>query len=350
MGNTTFLTNTTYINNSAITWGGGAEAFGPTQVFNSLFQNNRSQANGGGISSGSTVFVTNSQFINNTAQGDGTYGAGALAASLSVTTVNSVFTGNTANTSPGGAVAVGQNLYLYASDFSGNTAVAGDGGAIFAYGSATIDQATFTANQSNARGGAAFISSTVAISNVKFINNFANTGGGLYHAAGDGRIVNTLFARNIAAGNQGAALYAAPTGTLQILFTTIGAPGLINGDAVRITSGNVEIQNTIVTSHTTGLFRQGGTVFQDYNLLFGNTNPTLGIISGGMHTIGGDPKFLNPAGDDYHIGLASAAIDAGTDVGVYTDIDGQTRPHDAGFDIGFDEMLIHLLSLPLVLR
>jgi predicted outer membrane repeat protein len=355
VGNTTFLTNTTYINNSAGSWGGGAEGFGPMQVFNSLFQNNRSQANGGGISSGSTVFVTNSQFINNKAQGDGTYGAGALAASLSVTTVNSLFTANTANTSPGGAVAVGQNLYLYATDFSGNTAVAGDGGAIFAYGSATIDQATFTANQSNARGGAAFISSTITISDSQFVNNFANSGGGLYHAAGDGRIVNSLFARNAASSNAGMALYLAPTGTLQVLFTTIAAPTLTSGEAVRITSGNVEIQDTIVTSHTTGLFRLGGTVFQDYNLLFGNTSPTFGVISGGTHNTNGDPKFLNPAADHYHIGLGSAAADAGVDVGVHTDIDGQSRPQGAGFDIGYDEMALFenplfQIYLPVVIR
>ena len=55
--NATILTNTTYINNSAGSWGGGAEGAGPTQVYSSLFQNNRTQANGGGISSGSSVFV-----------------------------------------------------------------------------------------------------------------------------------------------------------------------------------------------------------------------------------------------------------------------------------------------------
>jgi hypothetical protein len=44
------------------------------------------------------------------------------------------------------------------------------------------------------------------------------------------------------------------------------------------------------------------------------------------------------------------AIDTGTDIGVYTDIDGQARPHDAGFDIGFDAILIHPLYLPLILQ
>jgi hypothetical protein len=188
------------------------------------------------------------------------------------------------------------------------------------------------------------------VSNSQFIHNFANAGGGLYEAGGGGRIVNSLFARNTASSNAGMALYLAPTGTLQILFTTIAAPTLVNGDAVRITSGNVEIQDTIVASHTTGLYRLGGTVFQDYNLLFGNTSPTFGVISGGTHNVSGDPKFLNPAADDYYIGLGSAAVDAGTDVGVHADIDGQSRPRGAGFDIGYDEFALFKVYLPVVLR
>jgi predicted outer membrane repeat protein len=349
LANATTLTNTTYINNSAGSWGGGAEAFGPIQVFDSLFQNNRTQANGGGLSSGSTVFVTNSQFINNTAQGDGTLGGGAIGASLSITAHDSQFNGNTANTSPGGALATTQNLYLYRSDFSGNTATLGDGGALWARGSATLDRVNLASNQSG-RGGAVFISGTITISDSQFVNNFANSGGGLYHAAGDGRIVNSLFARNAASSNVGMALYLAPTGTLQVLFTTIAAPTLMSGEAVRITFGNVEIQDTIVTSHTTGLSRFGGTVFQDYNLLFGNTSPTFGVISGGTHNTNGDPGFLNPTADDYHIELGSAAVDAGVDVGVHADIDGQSRPQGAGFDVGYDEIALFGVYLPVVIR
>src|SRR6185369_4007755 len=123
----------------------------------------------------------------------------------------------------------------------------------------------------------------------------------LYQYAGDGRIVNSLFARNSALSGAGMQLYLAPTGPLQILFDTVGAPSLMAGDAIRIsgTGGSgVNIANTIVTQHAVGLRRLSGTVGQDYNLFFGNTTDTFGSISGGAHTASGDPLFVNAGADN----------------------------------------------------
>jgi hypothetical protein len=169
-------------------------------------------------------------------------------------------------------------------------------------------------------------------------------------AAGDGRIVNSLFARNVALDSAGMAMHLLPTGTLQILFTTVAAPQLTTGDAVRVDSGNVTLKDTIITHHAIGLNRLGGNVFEDYNLFFGNSIGKFGTITGGTHDVSGDPLFVDPNVDNYHLKSGSAAIDAGTDTGVYTDIDGQTRPQDMGFDIGFDEVWIQALYLPLVQR
>ena len=41
---------------------------------------------------------------------------------------------------------------------------------------------------------------------------------------------------------------------------------------------------------------------------------------------------------DYHLRPESPCVDAGTDGGVYRDIDGQTRPSGSGFDMGADEI------------
>jgi uncharacterized repeat protein (TIGR01451 family) len=47
---------------------------------------------------------------------------------------------------------------------------------------------------------------------------------------------------------------------------------------------------------------------------------------------------VDPDNGDYHIGPGSAAIDAGVDAGVTTDIDGQARPSGLGPDLGADEL------------
>ena len=195
-----------------------------------------------------------------------------------------------------------------------------------------------------------FISNTLTLSDSLIIDNIAHEGGGLYLATGGGQIVNTLFARNVALDNAGMAMHLLPIGTLQILYTTVGAPALTSGDAIRIDSGNITLKDTIVTNHAIGLNRLGGSVFEDYNLFFGNSIAKFGSITGGTHDVTSDPKFVDANADNYHLGTGSAAIDAGTDVGIYTDIDGQARPYNGGYDIGYDELTILRVYLPLIRR
>jgi predicted outer membrane repeat protein len=347
----TTINNAVYRANTAGAYGGGMQT-GNTQISNSLVQNNQSQLNGGGISSyGATVYITNTQFLSNATNGDGTYGGGAIAASGTIRADNSRFTGNTANTSPGGALSVGQSLYLVRSDFNNNTAVSGDGGAAFAKNGATLDQVTFSNNQSSANGGAlAIITGTLGISRTLFISNFAQNGGGLYQYGGGGRIVNSLFTRNQASSTTGMDLFLAPNQADQVLFCTIAGPTLGLGDAVHITGGSVTVQDTIITNHAIGLYRQGGSVVEDYNLLYGNTIPTFGVITSGTHHVNSDPRFEDPATDNYHLNPTSPAIDAGLDTGLTIDIDGQARPQRIGFDIGYDEFFGYSVFLPYVKR
>ena len=57
-------------------------------------------------------------------------------------------------------------------------------------------------------------------------------------------------------------------------------------------------------------------------------------------------------GSDYHIAPGSAAIDAGVNSGVTSDIDGDTRPQGSGYDIGADEVSGQQwdIYLPLVVK
>ena len=213
-----------------------------------------------------------------------------------------------------------------------------------------FSNALFQTNGSGRNGGALFISNTITIYSSQFINNVANTGGGIYQATGGGQVANTLMARNRALSNAGMAMYLAPASTFHIFESTIGAPSLNSGDAVRVAGGNVTIEDTIITNHAIGLNRLGGTVFEDYNLFYGNTLSKFGSMTGGTHDVSSDPLFVNPGADNYHIRPVSAAINTGTNVGILNDIDGQTRPQNGGFDTGYDEATTYYLNLPLILR
>src|SRR5262249_48862702 len=109
------------------------------------------------------------------------------------------------------------------------------------------------------------------------------------------------------------------------------------GAALYVVTGSVGITDTIFTSHTIALEQAGGTVFQDYNLFFGNGTNSAGAVGGGAHSLTGNPRFVNPEGDNYHLGSGSLAVDAGTNAGVSSDFEGDPRPQGLGFDIGFDE-------------
>ncbi len=60
----------------------------------------------------------------------------------------------------------------------------------------------------------------------------------------------------------------------------------------------------------------------------------------GTGNIDQDPQFVSAASPyDFHINPASPCKDSGTNVGINTDIDGETRPYDAGYDMGADEYM-----------
>jgi PKD repeat protein len=130
-----------------------------------------------------------------------------------------------------------------------------------------------------------------------------------------------------------------------LLNVTIAGSRLNPKQGIYIFGGATNITNTIISNHAIGLEREnndyyGGVVFEDHNLFYSNTINLTGTVSGGTHDVFGNPNFIDPANNDYHIAPPSAAIDAGTDAGVYTDLDGSVRPSGSGFDIGAYEVAI----------
>jgi len=121
-----------------------------------------------------------------------------------------------------------------------------------------------------------------------------------------------------------------------------------------IDDSTVWMTNTILVSHTVGISVTAGSTAALEGTLWG-TGPWAnrtdwggdGTVLTGTVNVRDDPGFVDPDAGDYHIGPGSAAIGAGVDAGVTTDIDGEGRI--GAPDIGADEYVAHI-HLPLTLR
>ncbi len=228
-----------------------------------------------------------------------------------------------------------------------NTAGTGYGAGIYQwYGSATY-------RNNLVRGNIGAHAVYLGYSNSRFegnriLDNPTATGLTLLYSSGPGAVVvNNVIARS---GSRAVEAYG-PIGAVSwplsatLLHNTLvgsgSGPGIyVNGYVT------LSLTNTIVASHTWGItvtFPASATVSADHTLFWANT----GTAITGTNPVFGDPRFLP---DGYHLGPGSAAIDAGVDAGVTTDIDGDPRPIGSGYDIGADEARFLYLYLPLVLR
>jgi hypothetical protein len=163
---------------------------------------------------------------------------------------------------------------------------------------------------------------------------------------GDPTLVNNVVARS---GDASVRLYAgkAYPGHAFLVHNTLVGSG--TGDGVHVSSAylTASLTNTIVVSHSWGIsntFPASSTVYADHTLFWANDND--GIV--GTNPVYGDPAFIDAAAGDFHLRGGSAAIDAGVEAGVTTDIEGKKRPQGAAPDIGAYEAWV--IFLPLLMR
>jgi fibronectin-binding autotransporter adhesin len=150
-------------------------------------------------------------------------------------------------------------------------------------------------------------------------------------------VTNNIIAGNYAS-DEGSGLWLGGSSSARFLHNTI-ADNRGSGDGLYGDVGvPITCTNTIVSGHAgAGIVSHGSA--QLVTTLWHNNGARTGgsgyIVRFDDHT--GDPAFVSPHEGDYHIGPTSAAIDAGVDAGVTTDIDGHMRPVGGGYDIGADE-------------
>ncbi len=332
---TQFFSNTT---GSPTAYGGGVYVSAGVADLNLVqFQDNSTAGAGGALYVSGPVTLTKAHFINNQAElaGGGVYAGGTLFL------LDSRLENNVSHFSSGGG-AFTQNSAVIVNSVVVSNSAALQGGGLQAEAGANLLRAEFVRNVGVQRGGGLDVAGSLDIASSIFISNSSAIGGGVFHTAGgDGRVVNSLFVRNVTSDTSASALHLASTGHVDVIHTTIADPAgqpYNSAAAIQLESGSLNITNTIIADHAVGVFNNGATASEDYNL-FSN----VGTIASGPVTPGGHdqypatPQFVDPVSDNYYLHLTSDAIDHGTDAGVYVDIDGQPRPIGPGFDIGFDE-------------
>lgn len=211
-------------------------------------------------------------------------------------------------------------------------------------------------------GGLALYSDYVKLTGNTIAGNTAPYGGGLWDdGSSDTALDNNVIADN-SCSVMGAGLYMGKWWSyLRLRHNTISHNTGGDGSGVCLKRGTVVMTDTILVGHTTGITVTAGYTATLEATLWGSgawANGADWSGSGatltGTVNLWGDPGFVNPAASDYHIGPTSAAVDAGVDAGVTTDIDGDARPWGAGYDIGADECTVEndrwRIYLPLVTR
>ena len=322
---------------------------GNTFVENTAILVARSSGYGGGLSAYSQyLLVEENTFIRNTAAvlGDGEGGGAGISGGDAVIR-NNRFVDNTASRGAygygygGGLDAQGDRNVITGNLFRGNVAsraFEGHGGGLYLSWSA---HTTLAANT--------FLSNTATLSPTA-----TGEGGGLMlHAVDALTLTNNLVAANQAnTRGSGVVIWSNkwhPAASVW-LHTTIadnrGGPGVFLSEY-----STAAFTNTILSGHTVGITATLGSTATLNATLWDNATDWGGggLIFTGMRNLWGDPAFASPAGYDYHLRGTSPAVDAGLDLGVATDMDGESRPQGSSPDLGADEFWPRLY-LPLVMK
>jgi hypothetical protein len=363
------LTDNTVSFNTSRGWGGGLMlAESNAMLADNTVSLNTADGPGGGLclSRSSAMLSDNIISLNKGGGGGGVY----LGLSSNVTFTNNTVFSNVSSHEGGGVFLHWSDATLSNNIISSNTAYAYNGGGVYLlWSNATLTNNVVISNTAYHHGGGLFLawSNSALNGNTVIANMAAGQGGGLCLLWWS----DAMLSNNVVADNQarstGGGLHIEGSSP-QLRHTTIARNRGGDGSGIYTTSRQphgpcsiVGLTNTILVSHSVGITVTAGNTVTLQATLWGTNTWANATDWGGKGTITtntlnyrGNPAFVDPDAGDYHIGPDSAAIDAGVDVGLTTDIDGQPRPIGAGFDIGADEyspvVIVHPIYIPLILQ
>ena len=273
----------TFTLNQAVAGNGGAAcAENGAQVTRGVFISNTSSSSGGGISVlGAASAFTDTTFVANTSSATG----GGVYAALSVQTVGSEWTNNSAQTCGGlrtGGLLSAQSVTLTLNRATSN------GGGVCADGGAQLAGSRVQSNTSSANGGGLYSAGSVTLTAVSVISNTGQTGGGVY-AGGNLNAQDTSWDRNTARGSCGGLRAAGLFAGTQVTFTRNVATGVGGSGGGACAVGGAQVLDGVMASNQAatsgGAFHigSGGATFT--NALFAS-NAVTSADGGGLYVAG----------------------------------------------------------------
>jgi parallel beta-helix repeat protein len=254
-----------------------------------------------------------------------------------------------------------ENVRFTGNTISFNTAVYGGGGVSFS-GNGDLVGNSFISNTAGGSGGGLYLhdsSGEESITGNTFIGNSASEGGAMVLAGGNPLLTNNIMVDNQVTNNGSAIHITEGVTHTRLVHNTLARNQGGDGSGIYIYGTTIALTNTIIVSHTVGIYIHFDASASFESTLWGNGIWSNGLDWDGAGTMNpsnnhwGNPDFVDYLAGDYHIGANSDAIDAGISAGVTGDIDNQPRPYQTP-DIGADEywppgVLKHIF-LPLVTR
>ncbi|MBN2002843.1 MAG: hypothetical protein JXA21_05760 [Anaerolineae bacterium] len=240
----------------------------------------------------------------------------------------------------------GGGSYLYESDamrieaniYFSNTAVASGGGIFIRKGAPIVKNNLITTNR--ARGGGGIFLEAYASAQLEanyILNNIADDdGGGVYMLNASPYLVNNVICKNqaidVGGTLAGAGMQVQSDSHPTILHNTICynlTNTAVGGAGITILYGaSVTMTNSIVWGNS------GGNNSQIYGPNLAATYSDIQREYAGQGNLNCDPQFINVTENDFHLQAVSCVIDNGTEIPVYTDIEGYPRPMGLTHDMG----------------
>lgn len=157
---------------------------------------------------------------------------------------------------------------------------------------------------------------------------------GVYTRDVEVQLVNSVLANNTKAGFFSRSNVRARIHHNTVVGNGFGTPGETTGGIVAGPAGVEVISNNIVVGNHQGLNCRGCTDSRTANNVWGNVVNFAGDRRGNPGGLSVDPRFVDPAQRDFRLQADSPCIDAGANVGVDADADGNRRPAGSRPDMG----------------